>query len=221
MHAGIMVRQSLHFHWKMKIRVMPYLSFVSWKTLKQKVDSWESLGQQGDQTSQSYRKSILNIHWKDWCWNSNILASWWEEPTHWKRPWSWERLKAGGEGDDRGWDGWMASLTRWTWVSASSGSWWWTGKPIVLQSMGSQRVRCDWATELNWIENKSTELGRSIHEYYHMPYLNYSCLEHCYPIECSILKKMFYIHPVHTVITSHVFLWISWTVTSATEKLDF
>ena len=97
----------------------------------------------------------------------------------------------------------------------------WTGKPRVLQSMGSQRVRCDWATELNWTENKSTELGRSIHEYYHMPYLNYSCLEHCYPIERSILKKMFYIHPVHTVITSHVFLWISWTVTSATEKLDF
>ena len=68
----------------------------------------------------------------------------------WKRPWCWERLKAGGEGDDRGWDGWMAWLTRWTWVWASSGSWWWTGRPGVLQSMGSQRVRHDWATELNW-----------------------------------------------------------------------
>ena len=62
----------------------------------------------------------------------------------------WERLKAGGEGDNRGWDDWMASLTRWTWVWASSGSWWWTGKPGVLQSMGPQRVRYDWATELNW-----------------------------------------------------------------------
>ena len=80
-------------------------------------DSWESLGLQGDPTSQSWRKSTLNIHWKDWCWswNSNTLATWWEELTHWKRPQCWERLKAGGEGDDRGWDGWMASLTRWTW----------------------------------------------------------------------------------------------------------
>ena len=60
------------------------------------------------------------------------------------------RLRAGGEGDDRGWDGWMASPTQWTWVWVSSGSWWWTGKPGVLQSMGSQRVRHDWVTELNW-----------------------------------------------------------------------
>ena len=67
-----------------------------------------------------------------------------------RKDWCWERLKAGGEGDDRRWDGWMASLTLWTWVCASSGSWWWTGKPGMLQSMGSQRVECDWATELNW-----------------------------------------------------------------------
>ena len=58
-------------------------------------------------------------------------------------------IGAGGEGDDRGWDGWMASLTRWTWVSVSSGSWWWTGRPGVLRFMGSQRVGHDWATELN------------------------------------------------------------------------
>ena len=70
--------------------------------------------------------------------------------THWKRPTSWERLKAGGEGDDRGWDGWMAWPTQWTWVWASSRSWWWIGKPCVLQSMGSQRVRHNWVTELNW-----------------------------------------------------------------------
>ena len=70
--------------------------------------------------------------------------------SHLKRPWCWERLKAGGEGDDRGWDGWMASPTWWTWVWASSGSWWGSGKPGVLQSMGSQRVGYDWATELNW-----------------------------------------------------------------------
>ena len=67
----------------------------------------------------------------------------------WKRPWCWERLRAGGEGDDRGWDGWMASLTQWTWVWVDSGSWWWTVRPGVLQSMGSQRTGCDW-TEWNW-----------------------------------------------------------------------
>ena len=72
--------------------------------------------------------------------------------THWKRPWYWERLKAGGEGDDRGWDGWMASLTPWTWVWASSRSWWWTGKPGVLQFIGLQRAGHSWVTELNWID---------------------------------------------------------------------
>ena len=73
-----------------------------------------------------------------------------EELTHWKRLWFWERLRAGGEGDDKGWDGWMASPTLWTWwVWVNSGSWWWTGRPGVLLSMGSQRVRHDWATELN------------------------------------------------------------------------
>ena len=81
----------------------------------------------------------------------NTLATSCEELTHWKRPWCWERLKVGGEGDDRGWDGWMASPTQWTWVWVNSGSWWWTGKPGMLQSMGSQRVWQDWATELNWV----------------------------------------------------------------------
>ena len=80
--------------------------------------------------------------------DSNTLATWCEELTHWKRPSSRERLKAGGEGDDRGWDGWTASTTRWTWVWAISRSWWWTGKPCVLQSLGSQRVRHNWVTEL-------------------------------------------------------------------------
>ena len=83
-----------------------------------------------------------------WSWNSNTLATWCEEQTHWKRPWCWERLKAEGEGDDRGWDGWMASLTRWTWVWVNSGSWWWTGRPAVPQSMGLQRVGYHSATEL-------------------------------------------------------------------------
>ena len=86
-------------------------------------------------------------------WNSNTLATWCEELTHLKKPWCWERLRAGGEGDDRGWDGWMASLTWWTWVSVNSGSWWWTGRPGVLRFMGLQRVGHDWATELNWFNN--------------------------------------------------------------------
>ena len=73
-----------------------------------------------------------------------------EELTHWKRLWCWEGLGAGGKGDDRGWDGWMASPTRWTWVWVNSGSWWWTGRPGMLRFIESQRVRHDWATELNW-----------------------------------------------------------------------
>ena len=84
-------------------------------------------------------------------WNSNTLANWCGELTHLKRPWCWERLKAGGERDHRGWDGWMASLTQWTWVWVNSRSWWWTGRCGVLQSMVSQRVGHDWATELKWI----------------------------------------------------------------------
>ena len=79
------------------------------------------------------------------------VATWWEELTHLKKPWCWERLKGGVEGDDRRWDGWMASPTRWTWVWASSRNWWWTGRPGVLQSMRSQRVGHYWVTELNWI----------------------------------------------------------------------
>ena len=79
----------------------------------------------------------------------NMTTSW-EELTHLKRPWCWERLKAGGEGDNRGWDGWMASPTQWTWVWVSSGSWWWTGKPGMLQFMGSQRL--DTTEWLNWTE---------------------------------------------------------------------
>ena len=89
-------------------------------------------------------------------WATREVQSWYKEPTHWKRPWCWERLRAGGEGGDREWDGWMASLTQWTWIWASSGSSWWTGKPGVLQSMGLQRVGHDWATELNWSFDTTT-----------------------------------------------------------------
>ena len=127
-------------------------------------DSWASLGLQGGPTSPSKRRSVLDVHWKDWCWswNSNTLATSCEELTHWKRPWCWEGLGAGGEGDDRRWDGWMASLTRWKWVWVNSGSWWWTGRLGMLRFMGSQRVGHDWATELNWTELMHTLNGRPL-----------------------------------------------------------
>ena len=84
-------------------------------------------------TARRSKKSVLNIHWKDWCWswNSNTLATWWADSLE-----DWERLKAGGEGDNRWWDGWMASPTQWTRVWVNSRSWWWTGKPGMLQYMG-------------------------------------------------------------------------------------
>ena len=80
---------------------------------------------------------------------SFLLLQWLILVYNQKRPWCWEILTAGGKGDDRGWDSWMASLTRWTRVWASSWSWWWTRRPGILQSMGSQRVRHDWASALN------------------------------------------------------------------------
>ena len=115
-------------------------------------------------------RRLLRVPWTARRWNQSILESqFWmfigrtdantEAPILWpahvksrligKRSWCWERLKAGGEGEDRGWDGWMASLTQWTWVWANSGQWRMTGKPGMLQSMGLQRVGCDWETELN------------------------------------------------------------------------
>ena len=103
-------------------------------------------------SNQSILKISPGIFWREWCWswNSSTSATSCEELTHWKRLWCWERLGAGGEGDDRGWDGWMASPTWWMWVWVNSGSWWWTGRPGMLWFMGLQRVRHDWATELNW-----------------------------------------------------------------------
>ena len=105
------------------------------------------------------------------CWRLNLIpgsgtnyfATWCEETTHWKRPWFWERLKVGGAGDDRGWDGWMASLTQWTWVWVGSRSWWWPRKPDMLQSMGSW-VGHGWVTELNWTETLCRE-GKNMEKY--------------------------------------------------------
>ena len=106
-------------------------------------DSWEPVGLQGDPTSQSLGKSTLNTHWKDccWSWNSSILVIWWQHLTHWKSPWCWEIMRAEGEEGIRGWDGWMASPMQWTWTWTNFRGWWETGRPGMLQPMGSQGVR--------------------------------------------------------------------------------
>ena len=104
-------------------------------------------------SNQSIIKEITwNIHWKDCCssWNFNTLATWCEDLTHWKRPRCWRRLKARGEGDNKGWDGWMASLTLWTWVWARSGSWWWTGKRGMFSPWGCKEL--DMTEQLNWAQ---------------------------------------------------------------------
>ena len=108
-------------------------------------------------------------------WSSNTLATWCEELTHCKR-WCCERLKVGGGGDNRGWDGWMALLTLWVWVWVDSGSWWWTGKPGLLQSMRSQRV--DWMTELNWFPKLCIEL--------HLLSSRNLCCNYCLNVSLSV-----------------------------------
>ena len=110
--------------------------------------------------SNQSRRSVLGVHWKDWCysWNSNILATSYKELTHWKRLWCWEGLGAGGEGDDRRWNGWMASLTRWTRVWMNSRSCWWTGRPIMLWFMGHKKLNT--TERLNWTEPREHFMQR-------------------------------------------------------------
>ena len=141
------------------------------------------MGKQGKQWLTFWRRSALGFLWKEWCqsWNSSTLATSCEELTHWKRLWCWEGLGAGGEGDGRGWDGWMASLTRWTWVWVNSGSWWWTGRLSMLQSLWLQRVRHDWATQLNWTDNVDHIRGREINsQLFHDRHLDPDILYHNY-----------------------------------------
>ena len=114
-------------------------------------------------SNQSILKEISPEHsLEDWCWNwnSNTLATWCRELTHLKRPWCWERLRAGGEAGDREWDGWMASLTEWTWIWVNSGSWWCTGRLSVLQSLGSQRKTrlSDWTDLLTGYHKPKLEM---------------------------------------------------------------
>ena len=118
-------------------------------------------------------KEIQPVHSEgDWPWDffgrndakaeTPVLGTWCEELTHWKRLWCWAGLGAGGEGNDRGWDSWMASLTRWTWVWVNSGSWWWTGRPGVLRFMGS---KSDVTERLIW---SALLWGVSCYEYWEL-----------------------------------------------------
>ena len=112
-------------------------------------DSWDSLGLKGDPTSPSSKKSVLNIHWKDrcWSWNQHFGHLMWRTNSF-EKTLILGKIESRRRRGDRGWDGWMASLTRWTRLWASYRNWCWTGKPGMLQSMGLQKVRHDWVTEL-------------------------------------------------------------------------
>ena len=105
-----------------------------------------------------WRRLSRVLHWKDWCWswNFNTLATWCEELTHLKRLWCLIRLKAGGEGDNRRWDDWMASPTQWIWVWVNSGSWWWTGRPACCSPWGHKEL--DMTEWLNWTEPKEVKV---------------------------------------------------------------
>ena len=151
---------------------------------------WPNRTKSNPSTARKSNQSILkeinsNIHWKDWCWSwsSNTLTTWCKEPTHWKRPWCWERLKAGGEGDDRGWDCWMASLTQWTWVWASSGRWWKTGSLTCCSPWGHKELGM---TE--WLNN------------YFLP-----CPTIEYALHVYLTRNMDILHPYHREECS---LWI-------------
>ena len=121
------------------------------------------------------RKSVLNIGSTHAEAETPVtLANWCKEPTHWKRPWCWERLKEGGEGGGRGWDGLIASPTQWRWVWTNPGRQWRTGKLGVLQSIGSQRVEYNLATEQLWHPGIITESLRKylINEIFHILFSN-------------------------------------------------
>ena len=154
-----------------------------------------------------------------------------------KRTWCWERLKAGGEGDDRGWDGWMASLTPWTGVWARFGDWWWTGKSSTLQSMGSQRVGHDWATELNWTErfilnvfskllkklfiwlkdNCFTEFSCFLSNFYTSDLIvcwAQSCLSLCDLVNCSPPGSCFF-----GIFQARILVWVTISFSRGSSKL--
>ena len=126
------------------------------------------------------------------------------ELTHWKRLWCWEGLGAGGEGDDRGWDGWVASLTRWTWVWVNSGSWWWTGRPGVLWFLGSQRVGhywvMIWSSWLLKVSTYSATAAKSLQ----------SCPTLCDPIDVSPPGS-----PIPGILQARTLEWVAISFSNA------
>ena len=154
------------------------------KTLESPLDCKEIQPINPKEISPEYSLEVLKL-------KPQYFGPRWEELTHWKRPWCWEKLKAGGEGDDRGWNGWMASLTQWTWVWASSGRWLRTEKSGVLKSMELQRIRHNWArtTITTW----NTEL-RNILALYMIPRkrcYNFRC---CAVLNCSVISNSLWPH---------------------------
>ena len=147
--------------------------------------------------------------------NTNTLATWWEELTYLKRPWCWERLKAWGEGDDRGWDGWMASPRQWTWVWGNSGSWWWTGRGLVCCSPWGSK-ESDTTEQLKWTETM-VEVMKKMATSFKRPHASTATLRapnpeagHCWPAppqetlrHSSVSASVGYLGPgVHKVCLS-------------------
>ena len=124
-----------------------YDVFYSSDPKRVRVGQWEGLGGCGISSRQQMLRSRHEGREKRRILKDSSAIGWCKELTHWRRPWCWRRLKAKGEGAGRGWDGWIASSTQWTWMRANSRRQWRTGKPGVLQSMGLQRVGHDLATE--------------------------------------------------------------------------
>ena len=145
----------------------------------------------------------------------HTLATWCKELTYWKRPWFWERLRAGGEGDNRRWDGWMASPTQWTWVWVDYRSWWWTGRSGVLWLMGLQRVEHGWATELNWNLNsriktikllKENRRKSLVRQWYVRVYAQ--SLQWC-PTFCDPKDQSLSGSSVHWILQARILKWVT------------
>ena len=122
-------------------------------------DSWEPRGLQGELTHLHLKEIGLEYSLEGLMLKLKLqyFGHLMQRTNSFEKTRCWERLRAGEE-DDRGWDGWMASLNQWTWVWASSGSWWWTGKPDELHPTGWQRARHEWGTELNWMCRNSYKI---------------------------------------------------------------
>jgi len=176
-------------------------------------DSWESLGLQGVPISPFWRRSALGFLWREWCWswNSSTLSTSCEELTHWKRLWSWGGLGAGGEGEDRGWDGWMAPPTRWMWVWVNSGSWWWTGRPGCCDSWSRKESdTTEWLkwTELNWKRTEALKWINLIADAAAKSLPSYPTL--CDPIDGSPPGS-----PVPGVLQARILEWVAVSFSNA------